>query len=395
MICWAKMALLMAQIPEKMCLTTIGLLFLLFCCSSANGGNQGGAAGGTVSSDSVPPIFEEALGKFKKQGLFFDEHQPFRAKTVPDFNTCLERQDPFAVYLQPEEYHGFKNSRKNHYVGVGMEIEKTGRGTVACFPFSGSPAGKSGIENGDILLSVYGQDILGQSIYSVAAKLMGKPGTNVNLTIFKKNGEKRSFNLTRSSIRTGSVTVNSRSGIPIVKITNFGNSTRRDLKFILSQLPGSSPLVLDLRDNPGGDLYECIDTAMLFLAPEISIATVETRSGRQTYRSTTPVYDNASELYIWQNEYTASAAEVFIAALTQNMRAQSIGQKTYGKGTTQKIFELSDGSAIVFTIGYLRMPDDKRYHRLGLEPTHRLNGHQLTTENYLKKTRALLELHQP
>ncbi|WP_231714134.1 S41 family peptidase [Desulfosarcina ovata] len=366
-------------------------------CSPANDGGEDEKHDhpSALAADTVPAIFGEALEKFKQQALFFDRSQPCEAETVSEFNRYLEKQDPFAEYLQPETYKQYKSAQASQYVGVGMEIEKEETGDVACFPFVGSPAWENGIRNGDILLAIDGESISGRSIYALSSQLMGTAGTKVKLSVFNESGGKRSLTLTRALIRSSSVRFESMGSIATIRINSFDMSTRRELKYILSQHPDLSPLVLDLRDNPGGDLYKCIDSAMLFLSTDVPIVTVETRTGRQTYTSTTPAYARAAEIYIWQNENTASAAEVFIAALTQNLRAQSIGKKTYGKGITQEMFALGNGSAIIFTNGYLLTPDNAPYHRRGLLPTHPLDGNPPTTADYLQTTRNAIKARRP
>jgi carboxyl-terminal processing protease len=162
------------------------------------------------------------------------------------------------------------------------------------------------------------------------------------------------------------------------------------LQDALTQFDHSSALVIDLRGNPGGSLYSAIDAAKLFLAPNQSVVSLQTRNGIETYRKESSTPPIPVRLYLWQDKYTASAAEVFIAALTYNQRAVSIGKKTFGKGTVQDIVELQDGSVLYLTTGILLTPAGTLYHQKGLTPTYPLEMATARTENYLAQVRVLL-----
>ena len=128
-------------------------------------------------------------------------------------------------------------------------------------------------------------------------------------------------------------------------------------------------VVLDLRGNPGGAFFGAVEAAKLFVAPGQKIAGLKTQGGFKEYwndlAAPAPV---PATLYLWQDARTASAAEVFIAALSQNQRAAAIGTTTFGKGTVQDIIALSDGSALHLTTGYIQTPDGTLYHQRGLRP---------------------------
>lgn len=380
-------------------LTIIGLLFsiILFSSLSKEPDTKNASSGqfGDRPTTDMPRAFQNALTKFEKYALFYEKDIPQNFNDSKALNSYLKRMDPTSEYLEPEEYSVLETSHKDNYVGIGMEIEKNESGKIVCFPYPDSPAFSSGVESGDILESVDGEKVSGLSIYKVASKIMGVKDTKVGISIFKKTGVRKVLEVTRKYIATSSVAVESITDFSIIKINSFSSGTKRDLKSALSGLEHSSPIILDLRDNPGGDLYKAIDSAMLFLGNDVKIVTIKSRNGTKTYHSTTPAFNSRSSVYIWQNENTASAAEVFIAALTENGRAESIGKKSYGKGITQDVVELDDGSAIVFTSGYLLTPDDTMYHRKGIEPTYKLRGDRLTTNEYVMKTEDLMKLTRP
>ena len=386
--------------PVKIgCLALIALFFSIVVISRlSKAPDMRKASSGAFrdkSAKQIPRTLRDALSQFEKYGLFYDKDIAQKISDAKTLNAYLMRMDPAAEYLEPAYYSAFVDSHKDNYVGVGMEIEKAETGKIICFPYPDSPAFSNGVESGDMLASVDGEKVSGLPIYVIASKIMGVKDTKVTISIVKKNGGMKILELTRKYIATSSVTLEPKSDFSIIKINSFSNGTKRDLKFALGELKGSAPIILDLRDNPGGNLYKAIDSAMLFLGNGLKIVTIQNRHETKTYKSTTPAFNSKSPIYIWQNKNTASAAEVFIAALTENGRAASIGEKSYGKGITQDVFELNDGSAIVFTTGYLLTPKGNNYHRKGLKPTYRLTRDRFTTDDYIIKTKVLLATARP
>ncbi len=158
----------------------------------------------------------------------------------------------------------------------------------------------------------------------------------------------------------------------------------------MADLNKKKPIIFDLRENPGGDLHSAIDSAMLVLEKDKKIVDIKKSSRTKSYKSLGNTVNSISPLYLWQDDKTASAAEVFIAALTQNGRAISIGKTTYGKGTEQDIIELSDGSAIILTTGYLETPDGTRYDKKGIVPAYTIKTDSPKTDHYLSKVKELI-----
>jgi carboxyl-terminal processing protease len=176
---------------------------------------------------------------------------------------------------------------------------------------------------------------------------------------------------------------------PIIGVSHFTRDTSGMMREILKSWERSIPIIIDLRGNGGGDLHAAIDSAMLLLQAGKRIVSVETRNGTQDYESKAAAVNLTTPVFLWQDEGTASAAEVFIAALTDNDRAVSIGKWTAGKGTKEEIIELSDGSALILATGNLRTPRGTRYLGKGLKPTYELKDHRADTMHYLLKMREL------
>ena len=333
-------------------------------------------------------LYREALNQIQENALLLKPGSRPQDIVRDMLRAYLKTLDRFSEYLSPEEYAAFKASQKSSYVGIGMEIERDAAGQIMCIPLANSPAARAGIREGDILQAVDGQDVAGKSLIAVTTMARGEEGTPVALTIWREQ-RAQTIIVQREALRAESVSLTWQADIPIISISFFTSSTQRELKIALTELKPAPCVVLDLRGNSGGDLHAAIDSAMLFLNPDEKIVSIETRKGiKPPYKSTRPALIT-KRLLAWQDKRTASAAEVFIAALTQNKRAESIGEISYGKGTMQDVIELQDGSALMLTTGYLQTPDGTRYHERGLRPTYPLGVATPQTEHYLAKVREL------
>ena len=161
------------------------------------------------------------------------------------------------------------------------------------------------------------------------------------------------------------------------------SETPQELQSILRQWPKNIPIVIDLRGNGGGDLFAAINSADLLLPKDTLISSIETTSKHIEYRASSPNLIEGQSIFVLQDKFTASAAEVFIAALTQNYRVQSIGERSFGKGVAQKFIPLSNGDTLLLTYGKIITPNGKSYHKTGLLPTSDLSLEELLETSQL------------
>ncbi len=341
-------------------------------------------------------FYLDAVAKIKENALYLKpntRHEEIVRETIRSY---LKSTDSFSDYLDPEEYSAFKSTQHSNYIGIGMDIEKNSAGQVICLPYFESPAEKAGIQFGDILEAIDRTTISGKSVFAVTSKAKGREGTDVFLTVRKKNGERKEIRVTRRAMKSESVLKNQLANIPIIKILTFTPGTKRELEYALGDLDNTEPIIIDIRGNPGGDLHSGIDSAMLFLEQGKKIVGIRNQKRlTQSYESTSDGLNLTSPIYLWQDERTASAAEVFVAALSQNKRAISVGKKTFGKGTKQDIIELNDGSAMILTTGFLQPPNGINYDEKGIEPEYPLNEKSPETYYYLIKTKELIGQQYP
>jgi carboxyl-terminal processing protease len=266
-------------------------------------------------------LYLEAITRIRDEASFLDPSTT-REKIVQEtLKFYLAQQDSFSDYLTRGEYRQFKESQDEKYVGIGMEIERDRDGKFVCMPYPGSPAEKAGITLRDQLKSINGLPVYGKSIFSVAAMARGKLGTEVTFSILTKQGEEKQVRVTRSEVTSETVSIRRIGRKPVIKIFSFTRDTKEKLRHILSSWETDDNIVIDLRSNAGGDFHAAIDSAMLFLGAGRKIVSIKARNGLEVFESKDGAINLTSPVYLWQDERTASAAEVFISALTENNRA--------------------------------------------------------------------------
>src|SRR5215813_2516777 len=337
-------------------------------------------------------LYLEVITRVKEDALFVGPGTAREDIVRDSLKAYLAQKDRFSDYLTREEYKNFKESQLDTYVGVGMEIEKDGDGKIICVPYPKGPAEAAGISPGDQLKSLNGTPVDGKSLFTIASMAKGKPGTTVDLVVLTESGIQKQTKVTRAHITVEAITKQRLGKRPVIQISSFVRNTRRKLRTILDGWKAEDPIIIDLRSNAGGDLHAAIDSTMLLLGEGKRVVSIETRKGSKTYVSVGGATNLTSPIYLWQNEGTASAAEVFVAALTENHRAVSIGKRTFGKGTIQDILELSDGSALVLTTGELQTPNGVRYQGYGLTPTYPVNDTGDTASRYMEKVEELIRV---
>jgi len=342
-------------------------------------------------TDKEMQAYSEAVSEIERRALLPKSRQEIIRGSLRAY---LKNLDRFSDYLSPEEYSAFKQSQSGQYVGIGMDIEKNQSGHFVCFPYPDSPAYKAGIRSGDILIAIDGMGVFNKTVFQIASKAMGEKNTAVNLKIKRQSDRDQEISVIRDTIVSKTVGFKEESGFSILSISRFSPGTSREIKLNLGDIQNRKALIIDLRKNPGGDLYAAIDSAMLFLEKERKIVDVASRDVEKSFTSTSSPINLTTPLYIWQDDFTASAAEVFTAALVQNKRAESVGRKTFGKGVQQKVIELSDGSALFLTTAYLKTPDGLLYHEIGLQPTHPLKTDNGDFSAYLSKMEQLVSDNQ-
>lgn len=322
--------------------------------------------GAVTDSGSDEGIVSEAMELIRRHALF-----PLPALTAinrEQLRVYVRGLDEYSDYLSREEYQGLLESTTADYFGVEMEIRRKGR-SIVLFPFEGGVAEKNGIRAEDELISVDGMPVDDASVFFVGSMIRGAEGATVKLAIRSGTEPVRTLHLRRQQVYYESVRGATAPNTPYIRLTRFMDDTDKSLSRRLSRIEGNTTtLVIDLRGNQGGSLSAAQRCAALFLNQGEVVYRLRTTGGTKSIMADKPAA-YTSRLVLLQDENTASAAEVFIAALTANRRALSAGRKTYGKGLAQRFQPLSDGSALFLTYGELLTPDNYAFNGRGLDPT--------------------------
>lgn len=324
--------------------------------------------------------------------------------------------DPYTAYYSKDEYSDFMTDIQSSYTGIGVVIgaDSTLNKLVISSIFEGQTAEKNGLLAGDYIIAVNGVSYTGEQMNEAVSVIKGKnlkkiEGTTVTLTI-ERDGSVFDVTLPRETINRESVSSKILdNNIGYIRILQFSskNSAIADSKdtydeFIehLTSLQNQkiSSLIIDLRNNPGGDL-EVVTKIADYLLPSGIITYTEDKNGKKTnYESD----ENSLNLpiVVLVNKDSASASEVLSGALKDYKKATLVGEKTYGKGVVQTVLPLYDGSGIRVTSAKYFTPSGKCIHEKGIEPdiTVSLKTEksisQLTPEEDLQLQKALEILTQ-
>jgi carboxyl-terminal processing protease len=289
-----------------------------------------------------------------------------------------ESLDPHSVYMDPEEYEIFLSDSEGRFAGIGVEVSTKDGWITILAVFEGGPAKRGGLLPGDRFLSIDGEEARDMRIYDAVRMIRGEPGTTVDLAL-RREGVPDAVEVTlpRAFIELDPVQMEVLDdGIVYLRIEAFQDGTARALRdsldaavVKLKRKGGVRGILLDLRDNGGGLLDEAIWVSDEFLASGV-IVTTRGRDEREVARysarrgGTRPKWP----VVVLINENTASASEIVAGALQDHERATLVGERSFGKGSVQTIFDLPGGSALKLTISRYFTPSGRSIQALGITP---------------------------
>lgn len=278
-------------------------------------------------------------------------------------------------YLTAEESRSESESLQGEYVGVGIQVNERDDQIVVVAPIDQSPAKEAGILAGDVLLSVDGVDVTGQSIDEVIEKVRGEAGSQVTLR-FLRDGEDSplTFTLTRRKIDVSSVAWTMLDGnIADIRLTQFTAGSGDDVATALEEAKaaGAEGVILDLRNNPGGYINEAIKIGSMFVPEGETIFITQVRDGSQEPHLATaqPQHIGDLPLVVLINEGSASSSEIVSGAVkSNNPNASVIGETTFGTGTVLSNFGLGDGSSLLLGTELWLTPEGDLIKNQGIRP---------------------------
>lgn len=291
-------------------------------------------------------------------------------------------EDPFTRLLKPEQYRSLQTNTSGELTGVGLQIAlDPNTGTLRVIaPIANSPADKAGIRPADAILKIDGVPTAGLSLDEAAERMRGPIGSRVRLTVQHDGGEPAELDVVRNRIalnpvyadlrtQPGKTASSAPTQIGYIRLNQFNANATSEVANAIKRLEkqGADSYILDLRSNPGGLLQAGIEVARLWLDQGTIVYTVNRQGIEGNFEATGQALTK-DPLVVLVNQGTASASEILAGALKDNQRATIVGERTFGKGLIQSLFDLSDGSGLAVTVAKYETPAHIDINKQGIKP---------------------------
>ena len=318
-------------------------------------------------------LFSEVLETIKKE--YVDEVD--QAEVMDSaINGVLQSLDPYSAYMSPRSFKGMQTDTKGEFGGLGIEIGMESGVVKVIAPIDDTPASNAGIKSGDYIVKINNEQVQGKSLTEAVELMRGPVGSEINLTVRRRNVKKvLNFKIKRAIIEVKSVVariIGERKKIGYLRLKSFNQNSNEQLSKYINGFEKNNKLngyILDLRNNPGGLLTQAISITDFFL-DKGEIVSTKGRRISETRRFFSKKGDGISgkPLIIIINNGSASASEIVSGALKDHKRAIILGEPTYGKGSVQSIIPLKNGGGIRLTISKYYLPSGKSISEVGVLP---------------------------
>ena len=313
---------------------------------------------------------------FKEVNAYYVDDIDPKKLVDQGINGMLENLDPYTVYISEDESESFSIQTTGQYAGIGALIGIVNNKTVVTHPYLGFPAYRAGVKVGDEFVSVDGQNMRGKPSTAVSAALKGKPKTEVEIVLHRPGlKDDIKFKIQRERIKITNVVysgmIDATTGY--IKLDDFTPGASKEIEESVVKLKnaGAKKLVLDLRDNPGGLLYEAINIVNIFIPKNKEVVSTKGKAAEwnKTYVTLNEPVDTDIPLAILTSGGSASAAEIVAGSLQDYDRAVLIGEKTFGKGLVQTTRPLAYNAQLKVTTAKYYIPSGRCIQ--ALDYTHR------------------------
>ncbi len=281
--------------------------------------------------------------------------------------------DPYSKFLEKSQWEELKLQLNAEFGGIGVYVVETEDGKLTIVsPIKGTPAEKAGLKNGDIVTQINGQTTYGMSQDDAVHLMRGDPGTQLDLAVYRPDQNKEIvFKITREIINVPSVEDKMVSQEPLIgyiKLNQFHARSAQEMAASINKMEQQKVkgLIVDLRNNGGGDFDASVSIADLFLGSS-EVVSIKDARGRETVHNANPGGDT-TPLVVLVNKNSASASEILAGALQDNGRAVLVGEKTFGKGLVQTVYPLADGGALKLTTQKYFTPNGTDINEIGINP---------------------------
>lgn len=286
--------------------------------------------------------------------------------------------DPYTIFLPPKQNADAKQDLNGAFEGVGIQLGFKDNHLAVMSPVEDTPAFRAGVKSGDLIIRIkdskqkIDKSTEGMTIPEAVNIIRGPKGSEVTLRFLRDSKpEPYDVTLVRDTIVVKSATVEIKDGVAHLKLNRFGDRTQEEWRAAVAQIisQGTTKIILDVRNNPGGYLEEAVYLAGEFLPDGKLVVSQQYGDGS---RVDMKVSRNGQllkqKLVVLVNEGSASAAEILAGALQDNHRAKIVGAKTFGKGSVQQPDDFPNGAGIHITIAKWLLPSGRWIDKLGITP---------------------------
>ena len=335
---------------------------------------------------STPSISQSSTNDetYRQLSLFGDAFQLIRDDYVEEvddktlisnaINGMLSALDPHSNYLPDDDFKKMQERTRGEFGGLGIEITMEDGYVKVVSPIDDTPAFNAGVQAGDLIVQIAGQDVLGMTLSEAVELMRGPVGSDIDITIRRKDDQFIDITLTRDVIKMRSVRHESYGKVGYIRITTFSEQTTPGLEKAVAELQAEhgndlQGVILDLRNNPGGLLREAVSVSDAFLEKG-EIVSTRGRQGNQNSRYFAKSGDllNGLPLVILINSGSASASEIVAGALKDHKRAVIMGTRSFGKGSVQSIIPMPGHGAIRITTARYYTPSGVSIQSTGIAP---------------------------
>ena len=385
-----------------------GIILITLCIMYSYGGVSAPAADfSNYNVSRTSPFSDRSLWLLRQIRLIIENYQVDAGNKSLSEDDLLHGaakgmveawKDPYTRFVTPQRLKDEEIDLEGKYGGLGMYIGDRDGQILVISPMEDSPAERAGLKPKDQIVKVDDEVVIGWTSDRVVQKLRGEPNTKVTVWV-RREGEEEllEFAITREIIKLYSVRHEMLSDdIGYLKLTQFKHSTNDEARSAVREMlkQGMRALILDLRNNGGGLLDASVKISSMFLKDGMIVET-RGRAERfnERYNVDKSLYLTNIPMVVLINGGSASASEIVAGALNDRGRAKLIGEKSFGKGSVQTLFPLTDGSGLYVTIARYYTPSGKVIDHVGLSPDIEVKGEPDRDKSKdLQLQRAITEL---
>ena len=357
---------------------------------------------GDSSREAVTSETEEKIAELKKlidKNYLHDvDEEELQEGIYKGYISGLD--DPYSVYYDEEETKSFYETTEGEYDGIGAVLSQnmdTGIITLVQI-YDDSPAMKAGLQDEDILYKVDKEEVTGEDLTEVVSHIKGEKGTTVYITVLRgEENEEVTVTVTRDTIQAQTVEYRMlEDNLGYIAVSEFDSVTYDQYQQALEDLQnqGMQGLIVDLRNNPGGNLSTVCDMLDLML-PEGLIVYTEDKDGNRQEMTSDDEHQFNLPMTVLMNGNSASASEIYAGAIQDYGLGKIVGTQSYGKGVVQQIFDLKDGTCVKLTIAEYFTPNGRNINGEGITPDveveYEKDENNPDADNQLEKAMEILK----